>query len=223
MEVMPGRNSTGPRKTPGSADTSREWRALAFDLGNVLIKVDHGRFCRGLAAIAGLSPQEIQDAVFATGLEPDYDTGRLSSREFYEGVKARFRLALPYPEFCRLWCEIFDPLEPMERVVQHLKERFALFLVSNTNVLHFDYIRQRFPGVLQPFQGFILSYRIGSRKPEPGIYQALIRQVGRAPEQILFLDDKLPFVEAARAHGLAAWHFVSPRNFQEQLSAAGLW
>ncbi len=202
--------------------------AIAFDLGNVLVKVDHWRFCRRLAELAASSPQEIYGAVFESGVEPSYDTGRLSSREFYEAIQANLkklkkRLALPYPEFCNLWCDIFDPLEPMEQVVQHLKARFPLFLLSNTNALHFEYIKQRFPRILQPFQSFILSYRVGSVKPDPEIYLALIRQVGRAPEQILYLDDKWPLVEAARSHGLAAWQFVSPLEFQEQLRAAGLW
>ena len=96
-------------------------------------------------------------------------------------------------------------------------------MLSNTNALHFEYIRERFPGILRPFQSFILSYQVGSVKPEPEIYLALIRQVGRAPEQILYLDDKWPMVAAARSHGLAAWQFVGPPEFQEQLIAAGLW
>ncbi len=198
-------------------------RAIAFDLGNVLIKVDHDRFCHRLAAAAGVSPEEIAAAVFSSSLEPDYDTGRLSSQDFYEALKARFRLALPYLQFCDFWCDIFAPLEPMEEMVQHLAGRFPLFLLSNTNALHFDYIRARFASILQYFQGFTLSYRVGSRKPEPGIYRALLRQVGRPPEEVLYLDDKLPFVEAARSQGLVAWQFVSPREFHEQLLAGGFW
>ncbi|HZE21076.1 MAG TPA: HAD-IA family hydrolase, partial [Desulfobaccales bacterium] len=73
------------------------------------------------------------------------------------------------------------------------------------------------------FRAFILSYRVGSRKPEAAIYQALMRQVGRSPAEILFLDDKEPFVEAARAQGLAAWQFRSPRELQRQLACHRLW
>jgi putative hydrolase of the HAD superfamily len=198
--------------------------AIALDLGNVLVRVDHYRFCRGLAdhAQAPLAAAEVYAAVFDAGLEPGYDTGRISSEEFYQRVMSRFRLTLPYPLFCRLWTEIFDPMEDMEEVVAHLALKYPLFLVSNTNSLHFDYIRGRFP-LLRHFRQFILSYLVGSRKPEAGIYQALIRQAGLLPKNILFVDDKPPFVNAAQNHGLTAWLFTTPQDFQTDLKQHGLW
>jgi FMN phosphatase YigB (HAD superfamily) len=196
---------------------------ITFDLGNVLVKVDHLRFCRRLAALAALSPQEVYAQVFESSLEPGYDTGRLTSREFYERVTAHFAVVLAYSRFRELWCDIFDPMDGMAAVVSHLAARFPLFLLSNTNALHFEYIRERFSAILKPFQAFILSYQVGSRKPEAAIYQSLIRQADRPPEEILFLDDKLPFVEAARGQGLAAWQFHSPRELQQDLERHGLW
>jgi HAD superfamily hydrolase (TIGR01509 family) len=195
--------------------------AIAFDLGGVLIKVDHRRFCRGLAALGAGSPEEVHAAVFETALESGYDTGLLTSREFYQRVRGHFRLALSFPEFCALWRDIFDPMEGMAEVVAELKRRYPLFLVSNTNPLHFRYIHECFP-LIKNFRRVILSYRVGSRKPEAGIYQALIRAMGQPPERCLFLDDKLPFVLAARDHGLVAWHFTSPTDFRHQLSRHGL-
>jgi FMN phosphatase YigB (HAD superfamily) len=200
----------------------RQITAIALDLGNVLVRVDHLRFCRGLAALTQRSPQEVYTAVFESGLEPGYDTGRLSSRDYYLGIMNRLRLSLPYPRFCRLWCDIFDPMEGMEELVAHLAERFPLFLLSNTNPLHFASIQERFPGLLRPFQAFILSYQVGSRKPEGEIYQALIRQANQDPGQILYLDDQLPLVEAAREQGLRAWHFTSPEDFRQEMRRHGL-
>jgi FMN phosphatase YigB (HAD superfamily) len=197
--------------------------AITFDLGNVLVKVDHLRFCRRLAALAALSPQEVYAQVFESSLEPGYDTGHLTSREFYQRVAAHFGVVLPYSRFTALWCDIFDPMDSMAEMVQHLGARFPLYLLSNTNSLHFDYIQARFAALLRPFRAFVLSYQVGSRKPEAPIYQALVQQVGRPPAEILFLDDKESFVEAARAQGLAAWQFHSPRELQRRLARHRLW
>ncbi len=196
---------------------------MAFDLGNVLVKVDHLRFCRGLAPLVGLSPQEVYAQIFATDLEPRFDTGRLSPGEFFRLIKAKLRVSLPYPQFCTLWTEIFDPMDSIEEILNHLQPRYPLYLLSNTNTLHFQYIQKRFPHILQYFNAFILSFIVGSRKPEAGIFQTLIREIGRPPAQILFIDDKEEFVAAARSHGLAAWLFVSSRDFKERLTDAGLW
>jgi glucose-1-phosphatase len=203
--------------------TSPPIAALAFDLGNVLVKVDHQRFCRGLAELAGWPPQEIYAAVFQSGLEPRYDRGRLSSREFHRRLQARFRLDLPFPRFRDLWNEIFDPLEDMQEVVARLAQRYPLYLLSNTNSLHFRYLRERFASLLKHFRALILSYRVGSRKPEAAIFQALLREVGLPPARILYIEDNEDFVAAARTHGLTAWIFVSPQDFKERLRVAGLW
>ena len=197
--------------------------AITFDLGNVLIRVDHLRFCRRLAALAHLTPQEIYAQVFESSLEPGYDTGRITSREFYQRVTDHFGVALPYSRFCDLWCDLFDPMDGMGELIEHLASSFPLFLLSNTNALHFDYIKERFRNLLQPFRAFVLSYEVGSRKPEPAIYQSLIRQAGRPPQEILFVDDKVSFVEAARGQGLTAWQFHSPQELQPELARHRLW
>jgi putative hydrolase of the HAD superfamily len=211
------------RLTPTGSAGSSKITVITFDLGNVLVKVDHLRFCQELATLTGLSPQEVYAQVFESSLEPGYDTGRITSREFYARVTAHFGVTMTYARFRELWCDIFDPMAAMEAVVAHLAPRFPLFLLSNTNSLHFDYIRERYNAILQFFQTFILSYEVGSRKPEAAIYQALIQQVSRPPQEILFLDDKLAFVEAARGQGLAAWQFRSPQELQQDLEGQGLW
>ncbi len=197
--------------------------AIALDLGNVLVRVDHLRFCQRLAALTPLSPEEVYAAVFQSGLEPGYDTGRLSSREFHRRLQAHFGLQLPYASFREMWTEIFAPLNDMEAVTARLARRHPLYLVSNTNEMHFHYIQKRFPTLLRHFRAFVLSFQVGSRKPEAGIFQALILKAALPAAQILFIDDKEDFVSAARTQGLTAWHFVSPEEFQEQLSRHGLW
>lgn len=197
-------------------------KALALDLGNVLVKVDHMRFCSRLADLAGLTPEEVYAQVFDSELEAAYDTGRLTSEEFHRRVLDHFGITLPFSQFSWWWNDIFGPMEGMAELVGHLAARHPLYLVSNTNALHFDFIRQNY-NFLTYFQGFILSFELGSRKPESGIFQALIRQSGVPPACCLFVDDKLPFVTAAREQGLLAWQFTSRHDFVRLLQEHGLY
>jgi putative hydrolase of the HAD superfamily len=199
----------------------RPFDVLAFDLGNVLIRVDHLRFCRRLAGLAGLDPGEIYTAIFVSGAEPDYDAGRLTTQEFYHWLLERFGVDLPFSRFKDWWCDLFDPMEQMEELVARLILRYPLLLISNTNPLHFADIYRHFP-VVRQFRRFILSHQVGSRKPEPAIYQALIREAAVPPERCLFIDDKAEFVTAALSHGLAAWQFTSPANLIAKLTEAGV-
>ncbi len=195
---------------------------LALDLGNVLVKVDHMRFCRRLADLAGLNAAEVYSQVFESDLESGYDTGRLSAEEFHRRVMVHFGVVLPFSKFASWWNDIFDPMEGMNEIISYLSARFPLYLVSNTNTLHFAYIREKFD-FLDLFESFILSFEVGSRKPEAAIYQALIEQTGRPASRCLFVDDKLPFVTAAREQGLVAWQFSSPAEFIGCLQRYGLY
>ncbi len=191
-------------------------QAIALDLGNVLVKVDHLRFCRRLADLAGLTPEEVYAQVFESNLEPGYDTGRMTSEKFHLRVSEHFGVTLPFPQFCSWWNDIFAPMEGMAEIVSHLATSYPLYLVSNTNALHFSHIRENY-AVLDHFQSFVLSFEVGSRKPEPSIYRALIQQLAVPPSQCLFVDDKLPFVTAAQEQGLVAWQFRSPEEFIKYL------
>ena len=197
-------------------------KALALDLGNVLVKVDHLRFCSRLTSLTGLAPGEVYARVFESDLEPGYDTGRLTSEEFHQRVMDHFGVVLPFPQFAFWWSDIFSPMEGMAELVRHLAADYPLYLVSNTNPLHFAFIQENYP-FLHHFQAFILSFEVGSRKPEPGIYQALIRRTGLSPDRCLFLDDKLPFVTAAREQGLQSWQFTSPGECIRDLQRHGLY
>ena len=202
--------------------TSNNITVLALDLGNVLVKVDHMRFCRRLADLARLSAEEVYAQVFESDLEPGYDTGRLTSEEFHRRVMVHFGVVLPFSQFSSWWNDIFDPMEGMAELVVYLAARFPLYLVSNTNTLHFSYIKESYT-FLDLFESFILSFEVGSRKPEPAIYQALIEQTGRPPSRCLFVDDKLPFVAAAQEQGLVSWQFTSPVEFIGYLQRHGLY
>ena len=131
---------------------------------------------------------------------------------------------MPYADFGVLWSDIFDPMRHMEGAVVHLAARYPLFLLSNTNPLHFEYIKRRFSQFLRPFQAFILSYEVGSRKPEAAIYQALIRGWGARAGEISTWTTSPPLWTRPGSQGLHGLAFYRPPGYsQEHLSRAGLW
>jgi HAD superfamily hydrolase (TIGR01509 family) len=197
-------------------------KLITFDLGNVLVNVDHLEFCRRLAVLTPLTAEDIYNYVFNGSLEPEYDTGKMTSHEFYQQIITQFKVDIEFDRFARWWNSLFSPKPEMEEVVKQLAEKYPLFLLSNTNALHFDYIINNYP-VLQHFSKFVLSYEVGSRKPDKGIYEYLIRQAGKSSEEILFIDDKLPFVTAAQEYGIQAWQFASCEALKRQLKEHDLW
>ncbi|HEX4811169.1 MAG TPA: HAD-IA family hydrolase [Nonomuraea sp.] len=53
----------------------------------------------------------------------------------------------------------------------------------------------------------VSSARVGVAKPDRRIYEIAAERAGVAPERCLFVDDRLPNVEAARALGMTGVHY----------------
>jgi putative hydrolase of the HAD superfamily len=74
---------------------------------------------------------------------------------------------------------------------------------------------------MQLFESGVFSSRVQLIKPDPAIFEHAALVFGRAPSQLLFLDDHLPNVDAARAAGWQALHFVDAAQAEAEVLALG--
>jgi putative hydrolase of the HAD superfamily len=56
------------------------------------------------------------------------------------------------------------------------------------------------------FDAVLYSCNVGLRKPNTSIYLSAAEQLNYSPEEIVYLDDFLPMVEAARKVGMKVVH-----------------
>ncbi len=68
------------------------------------------------------------------------------------------------------------------------------------------------------FEGIVFSCRIQKVKPEPGIYEYLLREHGLDPAETVFIDDLKENLEAAAAFGIRTVQFVSPAQCKADLT-----
>jgi FMN phosphatase YigB (HAD superfamily) len=192
-------------------------RCFLLDLGKVLIGIDFRPFGDKMLKLTGLGYEPLREAIMADGLSHQFETGRIAEKEFHAEICRRVGAAIPWDEFKAAWNSIFIP-EPLlsDALVSRLAQQRPLWALSNTNALHFDYIRRHFP-ILRHFTGFVLSFEVGCAKPQPEIFHAALERAGVEPGGALFIDDLGPNVEAARGLGINAFQFLSPDQFVEEL------
>ena len=65
--------------------TDRPISMVYFDLGNVLLKFDHEQSCRNLGKLFHVPAPDVRNFVFESGLEDQYETGELSTRNSISG------------------------------------------------------------------------------------------------------------------------------------------
>jgi FMN phosphatase YigB (HAD superfamily) len=186
-------------------------RALVFDLGNVLVFHDNALLFLRLAERAQLSAEEAERRL--TGpLWEQANRGQVDGAGIRRGVCALLGMDIPEQEFFELWSCHFQLNHSLFPHLEALAPQVPLLLLSNTNVLHFEWLRQRLP-VLGRFSHLLLSYELGWVKPERAIYEEALKRAGTHPQETLFFDDIPQFVEASRQVGIRGHVFTGTGAF----------
>jgi FMN phosphatase YigB (HAD superfamily) len=203
-------------------------KLFVFDLGNVILPFDHRVIALRLQERSGMplssSPDELFSFLFDwdEGLVNAYEEGRISSLEFFTTLKRRYRLVLDYEEFTRIWNPIFrdDPL--VNALILSLKRKgYPLFLLSNTNELHFAHIGECYP-IVHEMDEWILSFEVGAKKPSSRIYDAIFERADVRPEEVFYIDDMEGYVKAAMERGMDGVVFRNAEQLEQVLAEKGI-
>jgi glucose-1-phosphatase len=197
-------------------------KTVIFDLGKVIVPFDFARGYRAMAELCSYAPEEIPRRIGSTDLVRRFECGEVAPEQFVEQLCRTLDLQLEYEHFCRIWSSISLPetLIP-ESLLQGLKKRYRLLLLSNTNAIHFSMIRESYP-LLRHFDDYVLSYEVGALKPSPRIYVEAIARAQCAPEECFFTDDIAEYVAAASKAGMDAVQFQSAAQIEAELLGRGV-
>jgi putative hydrolase of the HAD superfamily len=200
-------------------------RTLLFDFGNVIAYFDHRRATRRLAGLPGvsLSEPDIYRRIFETGLEPDFDAGRMTAGDFLSRLRAITGSSASDAELADAWTNIFWPNSAMNVLLPRLKTAgLRLVLASNTNALHAERFLEQFAAPLASFDDLVLSFAIHARKPERGFFDVCLERAQASADECLFVDDKREYVEAARRLGIPSTVYRDHAAFVAELQGLGV-
>lgn len=196
-------------------------RVIVSDLGKVLLPFEVQRVWEALNPHFGVSHEEARTILQALMRETRYGCGAVDSPTFYQHMVERTGLRLPYEAFCTAWCDMFSEDEAVLRLIEQAPVE-KRYLLSNTNDLHWSFIRERYPHVLKGFDRLVVSHEVGLEKPDPAIYDWVIRDSGYPAEEHLFIDDIAENVEAARAVGMDGIVHTDSASLRGELVRRGL-
>lgn len=198
-----------------------------FDIGAVLLAFDNERMVRQMAAVAGVDPRAMAEAVFAgEGRETAQwrlEAGALSEDEYYEHVCAALGSRPPRAELELAASDIFEPIEGTMRIAERLRAAGCrLGLLSNTNGVHWRFFMDgRYPTLREAFEVGVGSFEARAMKPDPAIYRVAAERAGVAPGEIFFTDDREENVAGAIAFGFDAVRFTGPETLEAELRSRG--
>jgi len=198
------------------------FRAIIFDIGRVLIRVDVSRAMDGLASGLSLTPQEAWSAIEKDPRWLDWQEGRISPRDWHLHLSKRLGTSLTFEQFSEVWNRALDP-NPIhsESFLENLSKNYRLALLSNTDPIHMSNDEARFP-FFRFFPIRIYSYRVGASKPDPLIYREALQACKVRAEEAVYIDDIAAYAEAAQRLGMTGIVFQSPEQLQSDLRNLGI-
>ena len=198
-------------------------RAVVFDYGMVLTGTPDVEAHDAMVRITGLPAERFEQLYWVD--RHAYDLGELSGITFWEKFSRDAGLDLgpgELDEINRLDARMWTSQNPaMVAWQQRLKQRGLLTaILSNMGDTVLEKIEREFQWIVD-FDVLVWSYQLGIAKPDPAIYRHTLQQLGTAPEETLFLDDKLVNIAAARALGINAIQFTTIDRLRDDLVTTG--
>ena len=181
-----------------------EKKCVLFDLGGVLYTIDHESVLKGLLECSGRSGSEIKSVLFSPELHDGYESGAITSSQFYETIKKRFRCDINFDRFKSIWNSLLVKREDMFRMALELSKNIDLSVLSNTNEMNAEILVKDLKGIIKDF---VFSFEVGCMKPDRRIYGIALDRVNLNPESVLFIDDREENVYAAVDLGIASHQF----------------
>jgi glucose-1-phosphatase len=195
---------------------------LAFDLGKVIFDFDYNIALKKLDGRINIDPNKILELIYKNNFGLHFEKGLVSPQGFYEEFKRDFKAKITFDEFKSIWSEIFWPKEDVISLVSQLKIKYPIYLISNINKLHYEYLSCQYPQVFTLFKRLILSYQVRSVKPEKDIYRELQRTAGVPYSQIIYIDDREDLIAAAKPLGMQCVQFTNYDNLINDLNKLGV-
>ena len=202
--------------------------AIVFDFGGVLFRWQPERMLREVLpqhAKDDTSARHWMKQIFQSygGDWGDFDRGTVEPPALVQRIAQR--TGLSEAEVQRVVDAVPNELQPQPATVALLRRLraagHALYYLSNMPAPYADFL-QATHDFLALFSDGVFSGRVHHNKPEPAIFELAAARFGRAPGQLLFIDDHEPNIDAARALGWQGLHFVDAVQAEAALQAQGL-
>ena len=197
-------------------------RAVVFDYGVVLTGPPDAAAWTNLLRITGLPQERFEPLYWAN--RPALDEGKLTGISYWQNFLREAGLPLHHAEELSRWdARLWTVQNPVMLAWQlAVKQRCLLTaILSNISDNVLENIEREFDWIHR-FDVQVWSYQLGIAKPDPAIYRHTLGKLGTQPEETLFIDDKRPNVEAARALGIQAIEYSGVEQLREELIARGL-
>jgi FMN phosphatase YigB (HAD superfamily) len=189
------------------------YTAIIFDLGGVLFDIDYQKTADAFRSLGLRDFDAIYSQAKQDGLFDDFETGRSTPAEFRNKLRNRLKPGISDEQLDAAWNAMLLGLRKDKiELLGKLKNKYRLFLLSNTNEIHLKAVFQMmqaeygFPDLSAFMEKQYFSCRLGMRKPDAEIFEQVLQEQNLLPGETLFIDDSIQHIEGAQRLGILTHH-----------------
>ncbi len=194
-----------------------------FDLGNTVIRLAYERVLENICRSSSVKRDELVKILEGSGGYRDMERGAVTFWDFYDFLCSHTGYRDSIREFHKVWSDFFDgPMPGIEDVLERVRRKYRVAFLSNSNEVHAEVIPRQFATLFEKGDRFIFSHRFRTAKPDPEMFHRALEVVGALPKQVVFIDDLMQNVNAARNLGIHSIQFHDSLTLIEELEREGL-
>lgn len=179
---------------------------IIFDFGDVFINLEKQTSIEEFKKLGLDGPNE--DLLAHNDL---FEKGKINELQFINSF-LKYIPNAEIPEIIKAWNSVIGdfPLYRLE-FLQMLSSKYRLFLLTNTDSIHISRFEHKvgmsfYTDFYRCFEKVYYSYEMGMRKPDPEIFNSIVRKHDLSPKRTLFVDDKKDNTDVAESLGLNVWN-----------------
>lgn len=196
-------------------------KALIFDLGNVILQLNDELLWE-TTIFSPLFKEEKYKELIEKEFFEQFECGFFNESVFLKQLMDISIYPIQEPEIIAAWnAKISHYPEGNIEVINALKYRYRIFLLSNTNIIHEKYflnlLSSKYGGNLfdELFETCFYSHHLKLRKPNQKIFEWVLNSIKLNAEECLFLDDNKANILAAKAMGINTIWIKNSTQIQE--------
>ncbi len=184
-------------------------RNIIFDFGGVIITIDQQQAINRFREIGVTDADKRLDSYTQTGIFGELESGKINGEQFRTELEKLAGQPITHQDCCYAWqgyCKEL-PQRNLDCLTRLRTKGYKVILLSNTNPLMMEWAMSNdFDGKGNPIQSYFdsmyLSYECKMMKPEPALFQKVLRDENIRPEETLFVDDGELNIATAKQLGI---------------------
>lgn len=190
---------------------------IVFDFGGVIAAANTNKMANFLMDSFNINKDELSNAF------KDMQNQGGTEEQFWKQFAIIKHVVLPNDwinQFGVIIQESITEIPGTLNLVKKLKTQcYQTAILSDMTQYQAEIIRKN--GYFDLFNPVVLSHENKVKKPNPEAFQILLKKLNKPASSVIFIDDRIENVEAAKTQGIDAIHFINPKQLKEELERRG--